>query len=385
MLSREHGGVLRHLTSITIVLLLCFSLVALGVPSAALADESSSTSTDSTTDSSDTDSSADNDTSTGTSSDETGGSSASGSSSKSSSGSSSTTPKLKLAKAKIKSVSGYEKHVTLKWKKVAKAKKYYVYRSTKKSSGYKKIATTTKRTYTDKKAKKRTTYYYKVQATAKNAAGTWKTGKKSAAKKFYVHPANPKTVICGECFAVGLRTVCGHSSYYKFVAKTGISTYGILNSNYFSYGGRTVTALERVAYYNPDRVYFISGMNEAWSYSSSARTVANYKKMIKLLKRANPNIEVVIMALPPVNGKYARIKSRLIRWNKQLQAMCAAQKNVYFYSSYRSILTNSSGYLTSAYNGGDGLHWSYSGYSKVMAALKKWNKKLTKQGAAITS
>ena len=282
-------------------------------------------------------------------------------------------------------MSGYEKHVTLKWKKVAKAKKYYVYRSTKKGSGYKKIATTTKRTYKDKKAKKRTTYYYKVQATAKNAAGTWKTGKKSAAKKFYVHPTNPKTVICGECFAVGLRTVCGHSSYYKFVAKTGISTYGILNSNYFSYGGRTVTALERVAYYNPDRAYFISGMNEAWSYSSSARTIANYKKIIKLLKRANPNIEVVIMALPPVSGKYARIKSRLIRWNKQLQAMCAAQKNVYFYSSYRSILTNSSGYLTSAYNGGDGLHWSYSGYSKVMAALKKWNKKLTKQGAAISS
>lgn len=53
------------------------------------------------------------------------------------------------------------------WKKVSGANGYYVYRSTKKNSGYKKIATigsgnTTK--YTDKSVKKQTGYYYRVKS-----------------------------------------------------------------------------------------------------------------------------------------------------------------------------------------------------------------------------
>ena len=44
-----------------------------------------------------------------------------------------------------------------------------IYRSTKKSSGYKQIGTTTKTTYTDKTTKKDKIYYYKVVAVGKNA------------------------------------------------------------------------------------------------------------------------------------------------------------------------------------------------------------------------
>ena len=55
------------------------------------------------------------------------------------------------------------------WESVEGATKYYVYRSTKKSSGYKKVATVEEDTYTDTKAKKGTTYYYKVVAVSENA------------------------------------------------------------------------------------------------------------------------------------------------------------------------------------------------------------------------
>lgn len=68
------------------------------------------------------------------------------------------TIKLSISSAKASSI-------TLKWNKIKYATKYYVYRSTKKKSGYKKIATLSarKRTYKDSKIKENKTYYYKVQ------------------------------------------------------------------------------------------------------------------------------------------------------------------------------------------------------------------------------
>lgn len=54
--------------------------------------------------------------------------------------------------------------VTVSWAEVSDAQKYQVYRSTKKSSGYSKVATTANRAFVDKKVKKGKRYYYKVRA-----------------------------------------------------------------------------------------------------------------------------------------------------------------------------------------------------------------------------
>ena len=62
------------------------------------------------------------------------------------------------------------------WESVEGATKYYVYRSTKKSSGYKKVATVEPEdgtSYRDSKAKKGTTYYYKVVAVSENAKSAY--------------------------------------------------------------------------------------------------------------------------------------------------------------------------------------------------------------------
>ncbi len=56
------------------------------------------------------------------------------------------------------------KNIKVSWKKSSNAQKYVVYRSYKKSSGYKKIATVTKTGYTDKKSTAGKTAYYKVLA-----------------------------------------------------------------------------------------------------------------------------------------------------------------------------------------------------------------------------
>ena len=55
------------------------------------------------------------------------------------------------------------KGIQLTWKKVSKAKGYIIYRSNKKNSGYKKIASLkTKTTFLDKKAKSKKTYFYAI-------------------------------------------------------------------------------------------------------------------------------------------------------------------------------------------------------------------------------
>jgi len=70
--------------------------------------------------------------------------------------------------------------ITLKWKKASKAKGYSVYQ--KKSGKYKKIKTTTKRTYTTKKLKAFKSYSFKVRA-YRMSGGKKVYGKYSSAKK----------------------------------------------------------------------------------------------------------------------------------------------------------------------------------------------------------
>ncbi len=85
--------------------------------------------------------------------------------------------------AKIKSVKAKKGKVTLTFTKAAGAKKYQIYRSTKKNKGYQLIATTKKTTYIDKKVKKKKTYYYKVVVTGQNVVGAdYQTGMSAPVK-----------------------------------------------------------------------------------------------------------------------------------------------------------------------------------------------------------
>lgn len=78
--------------------------------------------------------------------------------------------------------------VKLTWKACTEVKgvKYQVYKSLKKSKGYKRVITTSKRTYTVKKLTKGKTYYFKVRAVksvdGKNTYSKWSnvTYKKAA-------------------------------------------------------------------------------------------------------------------------------------------------------------------------------------------------------------
>ena len=89
------------------------------------------------------------------------------------------------AKVKITRITPGKKKVKLTWKKINKATGYQVQMSTKKSSGYKKIATIKKAktvTYTKKKLKSKKTMYFRIRAYRKVGKVTY-YGPYSAVKK----------------------------------------------------------------------------------------------------------------------------------------------------------------------------------------------------------
>ena len=93
-------------------------------------------------------------------------------------------------KASISKAKSYKSGVKITIKKRSDADGYVIYRSTKKSSKGKKIATLkgkTKTSYVDKKVRnKRGTYYYRVRAYKITRTGSKKYGSYSGVKKVYV-------------------------------------------------------------------------------------------------------------------------------------------------------------------------------------------------------
>ena len=92
------------------------------------------------------------------------------------------------AKVKISKISSTKKKVKLTWKKISSASGYEIQMSTKKSSGFKKIAVIKKAktvTYTKKKLPSKKTRYFRIRAFRKVGKTTY-NGKFSAVKKIKV-------------------------------------------------------------------------------------------------------------------------------------------------------------------------------------------------------
>lgn len=99
----------------------------------------------------------------------------------------------------IKSYKKTRSTITLKWKKTSDpVSGYVIYRSKKKSSGYKKIKTVSSKTtsYKNKKLKRKTTYYYKIRP-YRNVTYTYKTKnkkKKTLSRKAYGNYSSAKKI-----------------------------------------------------------------------------------------------------------------------------------------------------------------------------------------------
>lgn len=115
-----------------------------------------------------------------------------------------------------------KKNIKVTWKKAANADKYVVYRSYKKSSGFKKIATLKKTatSYTDKKAKAGKTVYYKVIAYKGNVKGSYS---KVTSAYMLKAPAGMKAKVSKKTVTISFGKVKKASGYeiYRATKKNG--------------------------------------------------------------------------------------------------------------------------------------------------------------------
>lgn len=121
--------------------------------------------------------------------------------------------------------------VKLKWKKNKAAKKFTIFRSTKKNKGFKAVKTVKKSTltYTDKKLTCGKTYYYKVKAI------NGKKSKTSKVKKVKVVPVKVKTISaasskCGE-ITVTYGKSSGASGYQLSCSPTAKGKFTVVNTS----------------------------------------------------------------------------------------------------------------------------------------------------------
>ena len=265
----------------------------------------------------------------------------------------------------------------LSWKEVAEATSYHVYRAKKADGNFEEIGTTEKTTYVDKKAKARKTWFYKIQA-AKDIDGTEALSDFSKPREIYVRPAEPKTVVVGECFALALEKDKEKlPSYYSYIAQGGMTTDSILNNNCLEHEGSSVTAIEKAAMMNPDRVIFLVGANNS-GHVDPTNNANNFVKMHKLMKKINPHVEFVVLAVSPWNkngttGRKMTSHEKRYAINRAYKAMAAKNDNIW-YCPLPLDLEDEDGNLLGKFNGGDGLHWSNYARDYMAEHLKDWLK-----------
>lgn len=202
-----------------------------------------------------------------------------------------TTPKATTASSLTK--------VKVQWKKVNGALGYKVYRSTKKSNGYKAIATVTgcnKVAYTDSSVTSGKTYYYKVQALGTYTAQNSKNSAAVAATARLSTPEVTAKAASSTSIKLTWKKVSGATGYtvYRAASKSGKYTK-LTATTSPSFTDKKVTSGK--TYY-----YKVVATGKRTSYRSQSSNIVSAKsKKTNIVKRCNITYELDGATNNPLN------------------------------------------------------------------------------------
>lgn len=135
-------------------------------------------------------------------------------------------------------------------------------------------------------------------------------------------------------------------------------------------GGQTVadvsTWAARAAGSTSRRLVLLVGVNDALSGRSRQATISDYETMLDDLQRRRPDLEVVIMSVPPVAPPDAN--ARVVALNKTLRSM-AGDRGLKYVDLF-ALLVNRGGTLDERWTV-DGVHLNADGYARAAPAFRE--------------
>ena len=135
---------------------------------------------------------------------------------------------------------------------------------------------------------------------------------------------------------------------------------------YLPASNRTVYVSDAAAELKPDYLLITVGLENGVRYCTEKQFKDYYTRLVVAIKEASPSTHIILNSIFPVSKKYERSTQGISRdkidtansWIVEI----AEEQGVRYLNSAEA-LKNSSGYLDSKYDSGDGLHLSADGYA----------------------
>lgn len=182
------------------------------------------------------------------------------------------------------------------------------------------------------------------------------------------------SLFIGDSICSGLKIYGGLLNVENCAARINVSTWGI-NKYKFQYKSNSTAeldALSIVKLYQPKKIFIWMGMNDLYVVSAD-KYASNLCGLAESYIEASPGCKVYIVSISPMSSTHKWNveldgNNRINEYNQAVKDKCD-EVDYLEYINIHDCLTDSSGYLASENNGGDGIHLSSGAYTKVLTEI----------------
>lgn len=176
-----------------------------------------------------------------------------------------------------------------------------------------------------------------------------------------------KSLFIGDSLCSGLSTYLDeYTNGENVLAYRDGRTTNMFTQDYKA-GGKNLSLDQAFEELSPEYVYFFIGSNEI-SVTSAAKYVENLKALVEAVV-GDSDVKIGLVSMAPVGSSYKVSLDKVKEYNAEMQKLCDSMGDNVYYIDIYSALTGDDGYLSSAYDSGDGLHIIGKGYSAISEAI----------------
>ncbi len=179
------------------------------------------------------------------------------------------------------------------------------------------------------------------------------------------------SLFVGDSICSGLKVYGGLLDTEHVAARGNVASRSIDNYTFQYKNNSTaeMSALKIVEYYQPEDIFIWMGMNDLLCISDEKFT-ENMKNIAADYLEVSPDSRIHIVSMSPMASTHKWNinndgNNKINTYNKKMKEICDNTDYIDFINIH-DCLTNSSGYLASENDGGDGIHLSAAAYEKVL-------------------